>query len=293
MKKFDFVVGNPPFNVDKGEIDGTRGKQLYVEFVKRAMRISDNVAMVLPALWTHKKNKFRTALVEFGIATVIDTTKHFTIGLPTCAVILSNGFHGETEIVTATGTFRKLIDSNYNIHLSGGNQIDDTIEALKDNFGDHTFADLWVRSNIYNNNPYVGTGDKQFLTIIDTKTEELHFSTIPNDVATPFEDRWRVVCNLNLGRNELGVLKIIPPGIATSYSIISFVAETEEHAKHLQDALECTISRFLISKVKNTVSKNKNLFSILPVPKLGQSFNLVFSDTELDTMRNDTIIRSL
>ena len=291
--KFDYVVGNPPFNVDKEEIAGTRGKQLFAEFTKLSMKISNNVVMVLPALWTHKKNKFRTDVVDYGLVTIMNTSEHFSIGLPTCAVILSKDFSGETEVITSEGSFKKKIDANYNIHLSGGNQIDDIIDTLKGKFGDFTFADLWARSNIYNNDSCVGTGEKQFLTLIDTKTQELQFSTIPADVPTPFEDKWRVVCNLNLGRNELGVLKIIPPGIATSYSIISFVAEDEQHAKHLEHVLSCVVSRFLISKVKNTVSKNKNLFGMLPVPELGQSLDVAFTTDMVEGMNNNIQIRSI
>ena len=96
-----------------------------------------------------------------------------------------------------------------------------------------------------------------------------------------------------MGRNELGVLKIIPPGIATSYSIISFVAKDEQHAKHLENVLSCVASRFLISKVKNTVSKNKNLFGMLPVPELGYSLDDAFTADMIESMNNNIQIRSI
>lgn len=49
-KKFDVVLGNPPFSVVReGKMRGKRSRELYVEFFRLALALGENVGMVLPS----------------------------------------------------------------------------------------------------------------------------------------------------------------------------------------------------------------------------------------------------
>lgn len=74
-KKFDFVVGNPPFT--NGSLNGA--KNLYVEFFKLAESISPNVAMIMPVSFNKVKGdlKQHNARIANCIKVNIDIKTHF------------------------------------------------------------------------------------------------------------------------------------------------------------------------------------------------------------------------
>ncbi len=57
MKKFDFIIGNPPYQVTKG---GTKNVDIWPEFVDSANVVSDNVCMIHPGRWLIPKKQMKS-----------------------------------------------------------------------------------------------------------------------------------------------------------------------------------------------------------------------------------------
>jgi len=63
--KFDLVIGNPPFSSHKeGKQAGKRGKELYIEFYKLALEISETVTMIMPTTDKKVQKKHNERLIE-------------------------------------------------------------------------------------------------------------------------------------------------------------------------------------------------------------------------------------
>ena len=89
MVIFDVTVGNPPFSSHaEGKTAGKRGKELYVDFYKLALEISEVVAMIMPTTdkkvqRVHNKRLSETAnVIEY-----IDPSVFSDINMPVWYVI--------------------------------------------------------------------------------------------------------------------------------------------------------------------------------------------------------------
>lgn len=72
--KFDLVIGNPPFSShSEGKQAGKRGTELYIEFYRLALEISETVAMIMPTTDRKVQKKHNERLIE--TANVIEYIK--------------------------------------------------------------------------------------------------------------------------------------------------------------------------------------------------------------------------
>ena len=55
--KFDFVIGNPPYQVTKG---GTKNIDIWPDFVRESNKIADNVCLIHPARWIIPKKQMES-----------------------------------------------------------------------------------------------------------------------------------------------------------------------------------------------------------------------------------------
>ena len=57
MKKFDFIIGNPPYQETKG---GTKNVDIWPSFVDNANVVADNVCMIHPGRWLIPKKQMKS-----------------------------------------------------------------------------------------------------------------------------------------------------------------------------------------------------------------------------------------
>lgn len=274
--KFDVVVGNPPFQGDKG--NGTRAEQLFAKFVYKAFSLTDNLYMVLPSLWTHKPNKLKETLINKGMTTVVACSKHFDrVGIPTCYVMVTANKKDTITIVTESG-FKTEVSASPTIQMNLNSESNITESILSKIKSDNHLGKLWKRSSIYNNDISMGHGNTNIVTIIDTATETIEYSTTTTALSDfPYYNSWKVITNLNLGSPKIGVTKVLGPNIATSYSIIAFGVKDETQAESLKSFFDSKLISFVFKQTKNTVSKNRNIFERISTVNLDKPW----ADAEL------------
>lgn len=269
--KFDVVIGNPPFNGSKTDIEGTRAKQLYVDFTLKALTLSDTVAMVIPSLWTHKTGKLKSALKNYGLVEIVECSNHFNIGVNTCYVINNRGYAGELTLTTNTNdTYTMPWDETTPIRLNCSMYSTSILSKIK---SENSIADIWYRSNINRNDKSIGSGDTKMVDITGLEGEEIKIvntKTPLNDF--PIYDQWKVITNTVGHLTKLGVSKVVEPNIGTSYSVVALYAINENQAYNLKNYLDSKIVSFIVQSIKNNAVNSKVLFSNIPAVDFSKSW---------------------
>jgi site-specific DNA-methyltransferase (adenine-specific) len=261
--KFDVVVGNPPFSGSKNDIEGSRAKQLYKEFVSKSLELSNNVYMVMPSLWTHKTGSLKTELYNFGLKKCASCTDKFTVDIGICYIIAEKGYVGSLTVKPENAT-EYSIDWNDKtpIHLNSSEAKNNILNKIKssDNLGN-----IWARSSMNRNDSTIGKG---CTNVIDITGPE---GTTPDVIKTtisasefPGFNSWKVITNNVLGAPKIGVTKVIGPGFGTSYSVVSLIAQSEKEANNLKAYIDSKFVSFIVKCIKNNGANSKVLFSSIP-----------------------------
>ena len=261
--KFDVVVGNPPFQGSKG--NGTRAEQLYKRFVEKTISMGPGiVAMVLPSLWTHKPNQLKAQLVDFGLVTCCDCQKHFTtVDIGICYVIAARGYSGNILIGDQQGAMREIPRNKLTAIDLAASAADAAI--MEKVCSEYTVADLWRRSAVNRNDSRIGTGTTLIVDITGPEGEApVILNCLADEHEFPAYSSWKVVVNNVLGAPKLGVTKVVPPGVGTTYSVIALECPSESSADALNKYLNTKIVKFIVMKVKNNGANSKVLFSRIP-----------------------------
>jgi hypothetical protein len=263
MKKFDVVVGNPPYQAPKGENGGTRSKQLYKEFLMKTSNFATNWAMVLPSLWTNKKGgSIKKLLNDSGVRVIAECSKYFTVEIRTCYVICDGQQGKRTKIVPESGeSFEIQYSPEQAIHLTDS-KFTEIFSKLK-KYTD--LSPLWSRSSINRNDPRIGQPGVDMVESVGTKNNKLDTITVAVDRHEfPGFEHWKVLVNNVGGQRNLGPIKIAGPDLGTSYSVIVLPMASSVEAESMKMYLESKLVAFIISKTKNSAVNSKTIFSFLP-----------------------------
>lgn len=291
--KFDVVVGNPPYSTPK-QVDSTRTGQLYVSFVHLALKLSDRIAYIIPSLWTDKKSAVKQ-LISSGLVECFETTHHFNINVPTCGIVYDTYHTGVCSIVNSSGEqFSKDISDGL-IPLHGNLTTTAIIAKLthKDNL-----SSLWKRSNVNRNDTRIGSGSIPMIETAGAAQAPLvHTPTSVDPKEFVWFTDWKVIANnvgewKSLGRN----IKIVPPNVGTSYSVIALGAPTSSEASVLLSYLQTKLVKFIVRTVKNNTPNSKTVFASIPFVDLSREwsddnlydhFNLTLEERQLieDTIK--------
>jgi len=265
-KNFDNIIGNPPFSISDKESNGTRGKQLYTDFVLKSMELSDNVSMIMPSLWTHKKSTLKKKLFDFGLVSITECSSDFPdIELDTCRIVAQRHYGGELTIQPSTGPSYKIEEwtGKEIIHLNVNVTSKNIMTKLKN---DSNLDEIWARSDTNRNDKTIGNGNNKIVEITGSESEEIVLlTTTKNKEEFPGFDSWKVITN-NVGRTNrtIGVIKTVPPGIGATYSVICLLVSNEEEAYNLKRYLESKVVTFIVKNVKNSGVNSKSMFSNIP-----------------------------
>jgi SAM-dependent methyltransferase len=235
--KFNVVVGNLPFQKEN-TTKSTRTSKLYVKFIEFAVNYSDKLLFITPNNWLTNKASKVHKITEDKFIDLIDCSSSFNIAIDTC----------------------------YFLYDRSANVMDLNITYPEPNMGG-----MWSRSNIYNNDKRIfANGLIKMASTTGRKDQPVSLVNVDiEDNVFPSFNKWKVICNNVGGKKDIGTIKILPPGVGTSYSIIAFGVNTEREAIELKEYLESTYVREIIAKHKKTTPNSKTIFSF--VPKIGQT----------------------
>lgn len=249
--KFDIIIGNPPFNDDQNEKENngnyvSKSKRLHLQFIDKALELSDNVVMVAPVRrwWTGstKVANFKK-YVSKGLYKVED------LGMP------FKGSHtGEI------GLFCFDISKEFE-----EDQFPQQ-EPLSDNIttqykwmgmvGDKTPGEL---SSVLNSE---GT----YKVVLTSKN--IMYTDNNNLFDDPSRGNWRVGFNHNGNKKGksiyCGTMHVVEPDAYLSKSMSCFITTSEEEANRLCEYLMSDDVMELIREIKISATNSKYHFSFVP-----------------------------
>ena len=261
--KFDVVVGNPPFNGSKNDIDGSRAKQLYKDFVTKSLTLADNVYMVMPSLWTHKTGTLKTELYNFGLKKCASCSDKFTVDIGICYIIAEKGYKGNLTVKPNAGNEYEIVwNDKTAIHLNSSEDRNNILDKIKSKFN---LGNIWARSSLNRNDPTIGSGSTKVIDITGpvTTLPEI-ISTTKNESEFPGFNSWKVITNNVLGSPKIGVTKAIGPGVGTTYSVVVLLVQNEIEANNLKSYIDSKFVSFIVKCIKNNGANSKVLFSNIP-----------------------------
>ena len=98
--KFDVVIGNPPYQ----NVHGAKRWPLWHQFVNKATKISENVALVVPASLVGPGKAFKD--VKDKLKTLsLDVDKHFNVGSTFCYFVYDKNHKGNTQVISDEKVF--------------------------------------------------------------------------------------------------------------------------------------------------------------------------------------------
>jgi len=269
--KFDVVVGNPPFNGSKNEIEGSRAKQLYKEFVSKSLELSNNVYMVMPSLWTHKTGSLKTELFNFGLKKCVSCSNKFTVDIGICYIIAEKGYTGELTVKPENENPYSIVwDNKTPIHLNSSEAKNNILNKIKssDNLGK-----IWARSSMNRNDSTIGKGVTEVIDITGPEGSDPDIiKTTISATNFPGFNNWKVITNNVLGSPKIGVTKVVGPGVGTSYSVVSLIVQSEDEAKNLKAYVDSKFVSFIVKCIKNNGANSKVLFSNIPAVDLSKKW---------------------
>jgi hypothetical protein len=119
LKKFDVVVGNPPYQNTTDSKSGNTQGDFWFQFLLKVKKLTVHggyIAFITPVSWTgigsygtarFKLNEF---IKDNPIWIDFDTSKFFNVGIKTCAYVIKMGYQGTSKIKNVDGIFELRIN---------------------------------------------------------------------------------------------------------------------------------------------------------------------------------------
>ena len=245
MKKFDVILGNPPFGSDKRHIDKESfglGKAFMYGMID----------------WTHD-NSYIATVLPYGAKTYNPAAQEY---------YKKKGLY---HIADARGAFGIIFAQTSVFYFDRSKKNLRVVDELMGEFEIPTSN----MSSFYKGVTGVGREYLHLLSKEEGKypvlvtTKDIRY-TDDEDVLSELNDRtrgkWRVVMNHIAGQGTLGRLVVVPPERVLMRPCDTLTCHSEEHANAVKEYLETEEVKELISKVKISLSNSAKVLRYIPRP---------------------------
>ena len=276
--KFDVVIGNPPYTADKTTSDSTKTKQIFVDFLELSKKLSQCVAMIVPATWADKENnRVNKMFSNSHLMHCTECTKSFDVIMPILYFIHDDNYEGLCNVKTSSGDSFMVdltISRKIPIHGSGV-----SIGILSKLNKEDNLSGLWNRTNVNRNDPRMGIGTTPIIETVGVASDVPNMNVCDiNSTELPNFDNWKVIVGTVTEFGKLGGnSKIAPPGSGATHSVVTFGTASEYEAHNLLSYFNSRVVRFVIKTIKSYTPNNKHMFENVPLVDLTHSW----TDAEL------------
>jgi hypothetical protein len=255
--KFDVVIGNPPYQ--ENNTDSTNSRDLYVDFYSLSKSLSKRyISLVIPYEWSKRsQSKFRAEVFSSSLVCInIHTARIWhNVKKSTCDILID----------------KEKVDSVIEINNNVGDQTYAVIDYNTMVFNntsivqrpENSLGDIWTRGNTSINELHTDGKNKVIYSLNGRGEPKVLFS----DTEVTGINTWKVAVSNLGGVCSIGSVKIIPPGIAHNYSIVSFPVSNEQAAVELKSYLESAKIVDLIKNLKSSTPNSKSIFSYIQMPE--------------------------
>ena len=295
IMKFDFVIGNPPY---QGETIGENkafAPAIYDKFMNESYKVADKVELIHPARFlfdagnTPKQwNKMMLSDPHFKILFYEnDSKKVFPNTDIKGGVVIS--YHDKAEEYGAIGIFTPYMELNTVIHkINKISNFTSMISIMVTSYAYHLLDKLYedhpelkghmssghdydFKSNIFDRLPEVFFSDKpddgkEYIEIVGRLNDQRINKFIRRDYVNNVVnlDKYKVFMSRAIGRGDLGEAItgtfVAEPGVGATETFVSAGAfDTKIEAENLEKYIKSKFSRFLLAarKVTQTMSPGK------------------------------------
>lgn len=289
--KFDYIVGNPPYQDNSKANDP---KNIYPDFVLKAIQCKpEYMSMVIPARWLMGSGKGAGEFLEFmlkskSLSKIVvekDSSKWFP------------------DVSIMGGIMYLLYKQDHNSTICGinGNDFDlaaeDTIITDVVGLGvkskvmavcDKTFDEVMLGGCPFGitstHNEWSKTLDRSYTCHNSGKGDSAKTCFVSKELVKrniDCIDRYKVCTSKGYGSDGISKPFVIGPDhiVSESYLVLSFF-DSEQHANNAAGFLTTQFSQYLISLLKNTQNVAKRVFKYLPY----LDFTRSYTDKDLYTM---------
>ena len=269
-KKFDVVIGNPPYQKDNGR-DASAGHatstDIYDDFFTRSLALINKdgmTSMIIPDKWISiKSTPFKQFIFNSGKIKEIELyyDKWFNAAIETCNVIYDSNHNGCTKFIDMN---QKEIDIDLSTRDFLPRKIDD-IEYIKLFNGPSYLNSRYIKGIIARNKiidddngidiiEYVGRANEPFnLRKISTNLTNVGYGD--HKIALPTTGSFG-----HLGNN----IKICEPDQTGSSSVTFLTTGSKIESENLIKYLQTAPIKKLVKGIKRSVTNTKVLFSYIP-----------------------------
>jgi site-specific DNA-methyltransferase (adenine-specific) len=275
IKKFNIIIGNPPYNE---ELKTTGASALYNQFVENNINKCDLLCFVIPSRWFSGGkglDKFRKMMLE---KTDIVYIKHFDDA--------SKIFGNSVSIKGGVNYFLKDVNHDGNCQYNGRMTrlnkydvfVDSKYHSIVDKLVDYKSITTLYKSQDYHK---IQTNDRRFK---DEKTQDtikcyvsqqkgfvkyIDKNEIKSDVS-----KFKVMTpdgahNANSG---FGTIFVGNPNEVHCKTYISFEVDSENEAKSLLSYMKCKLPNFMLSLRKNSQHTSSSTCKWIPLPPLDRQW---------------------
>jgi site-specific DNA-methyltransferase (adenine-specific) len=295
-KKFDLIVGNPPYN---NEFDTVKGggpaKPIYHTFTVKLFEHADKLLFIVPTRWSQMSalgmKSFKKFMLSSGKMRILNTieqkisdklfthsnSKKVEIKGGVCYFLLDNHYHGPCMYNNIMRDFRNeenIIDNKY---------LDVFSKINKNNF--EPISTLITRCsqvwNIKSNDKRLSDFQEENMVPCYVNKQSGLIKYIRRTDIPPRTNKWKVITSeaYNSG-NNIGLIYVAHPDtvVSQSYHMIEF--DTYEEAESCACYLDTYLVRYLVCARK--VSQHLNPYTFEMVPKV--PFTHKYSDEDIYNM---------
>jgi hypothetical protein len=253
-KKFDIVIGNPPYQLNTSDSSNTTA--LYDKFYYIAKEVSKQyISFVIPYEWTKRNNsKFKKEMFDSGVLSKLNvhTRQEFKgIQKVTCDFLVDlKKTSKEVEVSTNKGLDNTLTLSSESLLLNNLTLLEKPSTGLDL---------LWKRGTT----SISELSEKGKYPVVYSLGGKKPIKILYSDTETTGLGKWKVAVSNLGGIGNIGAVKILPPEYAHNYSIVSFAVGSESEAVDLQKYLTSENIRELVQNAKGSTPNSKSIFSYI------------------------------
>ena len=265
--KFDVIVGNPPYqgiNYSHAKVVPTT---LYIDFVEKALLLSDKVLMIIPSTWLFKPSAFRKILLTPSTNTIgLLDPAIFNVGMSICYFDYDANKNNE---------YCRVIDSSgeeVNVKLTT-----DMIFSKKargflllrkiKNQGMKKLSHRWCRGlAVRTTQTNLSAVDPvQCVLSIKDEVSDAEIVTISASKDNPGKGYFKVgMSSIHGDLTSVGNLKIFNKNHVCGKSVVFLTTSSMIESNTLLAYLKSKIVKFIISHNKASAANSKNLFDAIP-----------------------------
>lgn len=273
MKKFDGVVGNPPYD---RTTDESRQREFYQQFVYQAHGLGDHAGLIFPARWTSVNNAMYKKFSGF----LLDANMTHFKWLP------PNAFPGIQMLTCYVITDQTKKYSVTTVEDQQGQQGQVDLKALGYYPSDLTTISLLTKLNIGSNIAWRAAAGSLYENQLVSGTNKIVFRTGRKDDAityymgdhnsvskTALVGNHKVVISRNGAEKKLGPVKVCDQDAGVGFACFGLKTQSQIQSQNLASYLDSKIVKFLVDQYKRgTKGNSKELFSRIPDVDLNQTW---------------------